>query len=250
MYYQNYEDYMKNILGNNYTQDEYVNSSRQFYPYNYNYYVPTYTQPITNEFQNNNASMMSAAEKKDTLEVSNMNNNINVSNNITKIKKMYPDIYVILNPMVEKTIQENKDKEITEEVLNVMTNKIYDSVEEDMSVNTRSVSNNNQLQENRNRSLNQTSQVSAQVTTSNLTKNAIRRIGNPTLRDLIKILLINKILENLSGNNRPEGPENRPPMRPIPRPDYRPPVMPMPRGTYPVMNYFVTPYPEDENYIS
>ena len=43
MYYQNYEDYMKNILGNNYTQDEYVNSSRQFYPYNYNYYVPTYT---------------------------------------------------------------------------------------------------------------------------------------------------------------------------------------------------------------
>ena len=256
MYYQNYEDYMKNVLGSNYTQDEYMdmNSSRQIYPYNnYNYYVPTYTQPTANAFQNNNITDVSIPFGKEALEVANLNNesinanvNTNSNINIAKIRKMYPDIYVILNPMVEKTLSENANKEITEEVLEAMTNQIYDSLEEDMIANTKVASNNNSIQENKNRNLNKTSQVSTPITAaSNLNKTAVRRIGNPTLRDLIKILLINKLLENFNRNNRPGSPGNRMP-RPMPRQDYRPPIMPMPRVSYPVMNYFSTPYPEDE----
>ena len=238
MYYQNYEDYMKSVLGNN-NQAQYVNSPRQIYPYNY--YVPTYTQAVEN-FADNNTNQVQAIMQPEAVPV----NTTNVSNDVARIRKMYPDIYVILNPMVEKTVSENSGKEITEEVLEAMTNKIYDAVEEDMSASPRQVSTNSVASDNKNRTANQT----AQVTTTNLTRTAARRPGNPTLRDLIKILIINRLLDNWRWNNRPGG-GNRPP-RLLERPNMRPPMppQPMPRMSYPTMSYFSTPYPEDEYYIS
>ena len=239
MYYQNYEDYMKSVLGNN-NQAQYVNNPRQIYPYNY--CVPTYTQPVEN-FADNNTNQVQAIMQPEAVPA----NTTNVSNDVARIRKMYPDIYVILNPMVEKTVSENSGKEITEEVLEAMTNKIYDAVEEDMSASPRQVSTNPVASDNKNRTANQT----AQVTTTNLTRTAARRPGNPTLRDLIKILIINRLLDNWRWNNRPGGVGNRPP-RPPERPDMRPPMPPplMPRMSYPTMSYFSTPYPEDEYYIS
>ena len=105
MYYQNYEDYMKNVLGNN-NQIEYVNSpSRQMYPYNY---VPTYTQPIEVNPVNNfnvpniqnqlplNVTRGSVMQTSETIPVNADTSNTN--NEVARIKRMYPEIYVILKP--------------------------------------------------------------------------------------------------------------------------------------------------------
>ena len=213
MYYQNYEDYMRNVLGRNYTPENMMNYESQSYPYNY--YIPTYRN---NQTQNTD---------KDT--------------NIIKLKKMYPEIYNILKPMVEKIVEENKLKEITQELIETMTKKIYETVEDDMTV--RQVSSNS-INDGKIRNLN-----SAQITTSNI-KQPARKSGNPTLKDLIRILIINRILENILGNrsNEPFKAPNIGPAFPSERPEMRPPMMhgPMPRMSYPVMNYFNTPYPEDE----
>ena len=96
MYYQNYEDYMKNVLGNN-NQIEYVNSpSRQIYPYSY---IPTYTQPIdVNPVNNFNASNIQnqqplniarepVMQTSETIPV-----NANASNTNNEIARMYPDL--------------------------------------------------------------------------------------------------------------------------------------------------------------
>ena len=213
MYYQNYEDYMRNVLGRNYASENMMHFEPQSYPYNY--YMPTYRN---NQTQNTD---------KDT--------------NIIKLKKMYPEIYNILKPMVEKIVEENKLKEITQELIETMTKKIYETVEDDMSV--RQVSS-NPINDGKIRNLN-----SAQITTSNI-KQPDRKPGNPTLKDLIRILIINRILENILGNklNEPSKVPNIGPAFPSERPEMRPPMMhgPMPRMSYPVMNYFNTPYPEDE----
>lgn len=231
MYYQNYEDYMQNVLGSRYTP-EYTNQNVN----PYNYYVPTYAMqemnPNMGRMQELNQVPVS---NNNVVEAANTNVNISISQEtetVAKVKKMYPDIYVLLNPMIDKTIAENKEKEITEELIETMTKQIYDAIEDDMNVkqvSTTPVS----VGDNKNRNINsQVRPVSGAVQTA-------RRPQNSTLRDLIKILLINRILNNLRPNNRPD---NRP--RPPHRPDMRPP---MPRGTsYPVMNYFQTPYPEDE----
>ena len=112
-----------------------------------------------------------------------------------------------------------------------MTKQIYDSIEDDMSVKQVSKLPTS-ANDNKNRSIN------SSVRPVNNTVQTARRPNNSTLRDLIKILLINRILNNLRPN-RPNEKPNRPPHRP----DMRPP---MPRTSYPVMNYFQTPYPEDE----
>ena len=213
MYYQNYEDYMRNVLGRNYASENMMHFEPQSYPYNY--YMPTYRN---NQTQNTD---------KDT--------------NIIKLKKMYPEIYNILKPMVEKIVEENKLKEITQELIETMTKKIYETVEDDMTV--RQVSS-NPINDGKIRNLNST-----QITTSNI-KQPVRKPGNPTLKDLIRILIINRILENILGNklNEPSKVPNIGPAFPSERPEMRPPMMhgPMPRMSYPVMNYFNTPYPEDE----
>ena len=213
MYYQNYEDYMRNVLGRNYTPENMMNYESQSYPYNY--YIPTYRN---NQTQNTD---------KDT--------------NIIKLKKMYPEIYKILKPMVEKIVEENKLKEITQELIETMAKKIYETVEDDMTV--RQVSS-NPINDGKIRNLNST-----QITTSNI-KQPARKPGNPTLKDLIRILIINRILENILENrsNEPSKAPNIGPAFPSGRPEMRPQMMhgPMPRMSYPVMNYFNTPYPEDE----
>lgn len=249
MYYQNYEDYMKNVLGAGY-MPEYINSQRQVYPYNY--YIPTSTYTMQMEAKpnnvpfdiSNNNSLPTNTSAKATMR-NNLITNSETSNNIdvVRIKKMYPEIYNLLNPMIEKTLNDNKSKEITEELVESMTKQIYEAIEEDMSVKQVSTVSASNL-DNRNRQIVQSTKQQNQ----NVVSRSERRPGNPTLRDLIRILLINKILNNIGANR----PIERPPMRPQEMPNVRPPMpgpIPMPRMEYPVMNYFNTPYPEDE-YIS
>lgn len=259
MYYQNYEDYMKRVLGRNYVPED-MNNQSQFYPYNY--YVPTYTKPYpesaevnsqTNnmpEYRNGTVNPMSNMSKMNNAQAKNADNNTN----IIKLKRMYPDIYNILTPMVEKIVNENQNKEITEELIETMTKEIYENVEEDMSV--KQVSTNASVSDNKTRNMTTITQTS---NISNI-KQPPRRPKNTTLRDLIRILIINRFLENILGNRaltpferqniRPQfsSEMSNKPVASLERTDTRPPMMhgPMPRMSYPVMNYFNTPYPEDE----
>ena len=306
MYYQNYEDYMKSVLGNSYS-NEYMNQ-------NYNIpYMSNQSMPV-------NANVM---ENTSVRPKNNMQNNANVSTynkdmdkleKIEKIKKMYPDIYCLLIPMVNKIVEENKNKEITESLIENMTMEIYNNIEDDMIgrkismqesskistniPNTRNTVNNSRVSTTQNSST-INSRISMQtssnihVTKSNVREGSlnssnsnqnIRKIGNPALKDLIKILIINKIIDNLKNqskqnqtmnynSNLNQNMTNKMPMQNVgyyPNNLFMPniqqmqmnqasPMMngynQMPQGNmmrnaqnmnYPFTNYFSTPYPEDE----
>ena len=245
MYYQNYEDYMRNVLGNRYVP-EYMNNQNVGMNYPYNYYIPTYSIPIRNEevgnmsaIRDNNVPNMNSI-RNDMQEVS--NNNIAVKNTnsnesmseINRIQKMYPDIYKMLMPMVSKTVEQNMTKQVNEELLEEMTKAVYESIEDDMNVrrvSTTPVQNDNKLKNIQTNSQIQTMQVNN------------RKPANPTLRDLIKILIINELLNNC--RTRPCNNQiTRPPKRPEPRVGMNNVNVASPN--YPVMNYFSMPYPEDE----
>lgn len=199
MYYQNYEDYIRNILGYPImtTNNQYAGNTNSV-TYNYDYITnrPIYSQDILN---------------------------------------LYPEIYKILNPMVCK-ICESNTKPITRELLDQMTDEIYLNIESDNlnsdldTVNIR-VNIQKENSENSNKSKinavnNTTSNRRKQLENSvekNKEKNKEenretgqreietrqnRRPRNPILRDLIRILILNQLLY---GNPRP---------RPRPRPYY------------------------------
>ena len=250
MYYQNYEDYMKNVLGNRYVPD-YMNNQNvgMNYPYTNYSYVPTYTSIPTRKEEVEN--MREARENFiPTMNMNNMENNVQeVSNNnimmqnvnsndnvqeINKLKKMYPDIYKMLMPMVSKTVEENT-KPVDETLIEEMTKAVYESIEDDMNVKQVSTT---PIQTDSKTKTIQTSSQNQSVQVNN------RKIGNPTLRDLIKILIINELLNNCK--NRPCNNQNpRPPQRPEPRMNMMNNINDV-RPSYPVMNYFSVPYPEDE----
>ena len=266
MNYQGYENYMRSVLGNPYT-NEYTN-------------VSTYS---------NNTSEQ----------------NVKESEEILKIQKMYPDIYCLLMPMVNKIVEENIYKEITNNLIDSMTMEIYNNIEDDMigtkeplQQNSKIFSNKNTLTTNTlkiNNLQNTNSKVQStqignlqrQVTQSNNTSTKTtmqntKTIGNPTLRDLIKILIINKLLEckrktlpidnnfnvpvnqNWGMNNSYVPVMNLNPimnqMPLIPRVNMQNSQIPslpmqnidrqvsvnMNRINYPFTNYFSVPYPEDE----
>ena len=304
MYYQNYEDYMKSVLGNSY-QNEYMNQnynipymSNQSIPVNANVMENTSVRPINN--MQNNAN------------VSTYNKDMNTTEKIEKIKKMYPEIFALLMPMINKIVEENKNKEITESLIENMTMEIYNNIEDDMLgrkvsmqesskqstnvPNTRNTVSNSRINTNKNSTI-ATARISSQnssnihvaksdVRERTLSSNSFnqnnKKIGNPILRDLIKILIINKIIENLKNQSKPnqvmnynskvnQNMTNQIPMQNVgyyPNNQFMPnmhqmnqpsPIMNgynqiqqvnmmrnVPNMSYPFTNYFYTPYPEDE----
>lgn len=299
MYYQNYEDYMKSVLGNSY-QNEYMNQnynipymSNQSIPVNANVMENTSVRPIKN--MQNNAN------------VSTYNKDMNTTEKIEKIKKMYPEIFALLMPMINKIVEENKNKEITESLIENMTIEIYNNIEDDMMgkkvespkqstniSNARNTVNNSRVSITQNST---TSRISSQnssnihvakpetrervLPNSNCIQNN-KKIGNPALKDLIKILIINKILDNLKkqsnqsqmmnyNSNLNQNMTNQMHMQNVgyyPNNQFMPnmhqmnqpsPIMNgynqiqqvnmmrnVPNMSYPFTNYFYTPYPEDE----
>ena len=146
-----------------------------------------------------------------------MENNIDLDTNINTYRRSdgnsldeyYPDIYKIVYPMVCKSCLYITG-EITEELVENLTNEIYDNLEkEEMQEETRNM---------------QTKHRNIRYTNNNLEE---KRQRNFLLNDLIKILL----LRELTGKNRPPLPP-RPPMPPRPprppmgpgRPGERPPL--------------------------
>ena len=211
MYYQNYEDYMRSVLGYS------IEPQNTYEPYNY--------QDVPYEM-----SQMRVA--------STMNN--------SEIMDLYPEIYKIVNPMVCKICEANT-KPITRELIDRMTDEIYMNLEAQPDVNTvvnvkvntaiplerqeksNRVSNNvNSSSTSSNSALNRNSKSRLESTgkaESSEKRESIenredrqRRPNDNILRDLIRILILNRLL----GGNFP----HRPPRPPMPRPPMRPPMRP------------------------
>ena len=294
MNYQSYEDYMRSVLGNSYA-NEYTN-------------VPTYVNPANMQTQTNMSSQMNMPNQPS---MSNMTNQSNMSNQtsfqssmrenieqnmeeseeILRIQRMYPDIYCLLMPMVNKIVEENNDREITDNLIESMTMEIYNNIEDDMinsSRTTNSKTNNAMAQSSQTGNTQRQSTHSNNTTTRNTVSNTMqnsRRIGNPTLRDLIKILIIRRLLEHSRNTRRSSVMDNNfsvpvsqnlvmnnsyvPVMNRNPIMNQGPvmqrttmqnsqiqssPMQSMDRQVsanmnrmdYPFANYFATPYPEDE----
>lgn len=211
MYYQNYEDYIKSILGYPISQD------------NNSYQTNTYTYP---SYSYNNYSQ-------------------NIPRYSSEILNLYPEIYKVVNPMVCKICEANS-KPITAELVEQMTDEIYANLEcdneEEETINVRVTLPKEKASDNiKKESLreNNSSNVSSRALQNNLSKapkkqeeksinvpqnRQNRRSTNNTLRDLIKILILNQLL----GGNRPNRPE-------MPRPPY--PGRPMPSPRVPIEPY-------------
>ena len=99
MYNQNYEDYLRSVLGYN------------GQPEIYNNYNNIYTYPEFNYYRNSGNMMM---------------NNENLEDE-------YPEIYRIVYPMVQKVCERNMNRQITKDMIDEMTNEIYQNVEPNMT---------------------------------------------------------------------------------------------------------------------
>ena len=300
MNYQSYEDYMRSVLGNSYA-NEYTN-------------VPTYANPANvqsvSNFRNvntpnsmntspmNTSNMVNSRQMGMQTQTSfqssmreNTEQNMEESEEILRIQRMYPDIYCLLMPMVNKIVEENNDREITDNLIESMTMEIYNNIEDDMinsSRTTNSKTNNTMAQSSQTGNTQRQSTQSNSTTTRNTVSNTMqnsRRIGNPTLRDLIKILIIRRLLEHRRNTRRNSVMDNNfsvpvsqdlgmnnsyvPVINRNPIMNQGPvmqrttmqnsqiqssPMQSMDRQVsanmnrmdYPFANYFATPYPEDE----
>lgn len=211
MYYQNYEDYMRQVLG---------------YPMNDPNIYETY------DYRNDSIYQDTYSE-------------------------CYPEIYHLVYPMVCKACETNTQP-ITRELVEKMTDEVYMAIEDtqttvNIRVNTskpeenrisNSSTNRNNSEEIRN-SKTKSERINKSVSShaenrevkasnSSMPENrentalAETRHSNSTLRDLIKILILNQIL-----GNRPRPP--RPPRPPFPGgPGMPPPRPPFPGGRPPM----------------
>lgn len=191
MYYQNYEDYMRSVLG----------------------------YPNTNTYTNCNEGycgdmMQEPLEQRQEEKL-----------------EWYPEIYRIVYPMICKTCDENTNAEITEQLVDEMTNKIYMSVEveEKEEMPKRELRNGDVKNPRAKEPERETRQ---------------RRPNNPGLRDLIRIL----ILRELFDRRRPRPPfPGRPPRPPMPGPGPRPPFPGGPRPPFPGGPGMPPPMPRNYN---
>lgn len=219
MYYNDYEDYMRNVLGYNNTNDN-------TYVCNCNY-----NDMYANSYLSRNNS------------TSNSN-----------LEQMYPEVYKIINPMVCRVCDSNMQP-VSEYLIEQMTDNIYDNVVNrveiqnviNLNIGTRnSNSEESDSSSSKNRSSSGVTNTGTnkagvneklkeiEARTETRSPQPIRRNG--LLRDLIRILIINRLI-------RP----GRPPFRPgqigprpgMPGPGYRPT---MPRADENFMNNGYIPY--------
>ena len=318
MNYQSYEDYMRSVLGNSYANEytnvpTYVNPANMQTQTNMSSQMNMPNQPsmsnMTNQSNMSNQSTMpgqmnmqnqGATSSRMNLQnqtnfqssmIGNTEQNMEESEEILRIQRMYPDIYCLLMPMVNKIVEENNDREITDNLIESMTMEIYNNIEDDMinsSRTTNSKTNNTMAQSSQTGNTQRQSTQSNSTTTRNTVSNTMqnsRRIGNPTLRDLIKILIIRRLLEHRRNTRRNSVMDNNfsvpvsqdlgmnnsyvPVINRNPIMNQGPvmqrttmqnsqiqssPMQSMDRQVsanmnrmdYPFSNYFATPYPEDE----
>lgn len=129
------------------------------------------------------------------------------------LENMYPQIYKIINPVVNRVISNSNSQFITEEILNNMTDTVYNIVEGDIS-NLVSITNNSNITDEVNKSSapqNTNNRGMNNPTDRRDTSNSIETQSgnNRILRDLIKIMIIKNLLAR---RNNLSYPQNQLPM--------------------------------------
>lgn len=232
MYYQNYEDYMRAVLGYP------IDTTNTYSRYNSSNYL---------QFNNTNLAIQDVPKESSYMAISEKEN---------EFLDLYPDIYKIVNPMVCK-ICENNRAPVTRELVQKMTDEIYNNLEETetptvVNINATLTNNttiNSERTQNRDYRTPQSTPQNSTQKNSNLNnreykevrnnkENAIQKDArdnkksgevretrqiiprNNLLRDLIQILILKRLLEG----NRP--PVNNPPRPPINPGPPRPPIRP------------------------
>lgn len=194
-----YDDYIQNLLGENYS------------PYQY-----TYEPMLRNTYYYN---QMDDFDQYIYDYPCNCINKSSSRNLVTDIENLYPEIYKIIYPMIQKACNQNT-RPITEDVLDDMTNDIYNNIEAENIINLNIDITNNR---NENKSLSNAKKTIQE-------NRETRQITN-SLRDLVKILLIRELIGRPDFNRppRPFPPGPFPPMPPRPRPSENFPRPPRPR---------------------
>lgn len=226
MYYKNYEDYMRAVLG---------------YPIERQ---NTYSNYSNNYLQANNTNLATQyMQAENSYTITN-----NKKYNENDFLNFYPEIYKIVNPMVCK-ICENNNEPITKELIQKMTDEVYNNLEEtetttvvnvnasfnnssskmdsktnkiENNIQNRNVKNTQNMQNSKPNSLASKSDTTSKTKdTENIGVRETRQLKprNNLLRDLIQILILKKLLEENKLPTRPP----KPPVNPIPP---RPPIRP------------------------
>lgn len=174
MFDNEYENYMRSILG--YPIQNEINTYNNVYGNNNSYFPYRSGNSYTNE---------------------------------NRYENLYPDIYRILKPMIKKICNDCNNSDISEDTLEKMSTEIYNNIESEINVVNVNITT---TREAENRKNVVSSRNNMKVSQNQSKDEPLRTCcGNPTLKDLIKILILNQLLENNS---------NRPPMPP--RPHFQP----------------------------
>ncbi len=175
MYYQNYEDYMRQVLG---------------YPINDPNIYETYDYRNENTYSSNQ-----------------------VQNNLTEaeIKALYPDSYNIIYPLVCKACEANNEP-ISKSVVDKMTDDVYKLVERNETVVNIKIEAQNRENSHVSARQEMKRELTPKRTPIKTETRATRQPNNPLLRDLIRIL----ILQRLFGGGAITPPRPMPPRPPFP----------------------------------
>ena len=133
---------------------------------------------------------------------------------MNSLENMYPQIYKIISPVVNRVISNSNYQFMTEDILNNMTDTVYNIVEGDVSslissqnqsvqgddtVTVNSTTNPTAMSNNRNQNSNSNSSSANDRRGNNGVDNKTN--NNRLLRDLIKIILIKELLSRRNNNN-------------------------------------------------
>jgi len=175
MYYQNYEDYMRQVLG---------------YPINDPNIYETYDYRNENTYSSNQ-----------------------VQNNLTEaeMKALYPDSYNIIYPLVCKACEANNEP-ISKSVVDKMTDDVYKLVERNETVVNIKIEAQNRENSHVSARQEMKRELTPKRTPIKTETRETRQSNNPLLRDLIRIL----ILQRLFGRGAITPPRPMPPRPPFP----------------------------------
>lgn len=178
MYYNDYEEYMRDVLGYNSIQP---NIHKE------NYYASQMgmLNQLNQTTQQNQVNQMHS-----NFIPRNLNTNTFFKSNI---EDLYPDIYKVVNPVISKICKKNT-KPITEDVLEDMVTEVFNNVNID-DINIVNI--NIETKDTRKTS---SKDIRENKENKDNRDDRRRRPNNQILRDLIKILILNQILSrNFTG---------------------------------------------------
>lgn len=249
-----YEDYFRNIVGGSYNSPEYYMANYNLYPTYMNDYGEEYAQYENDMYNMNNDYNRFMPRQVNGIPYY---NDYQDNQKYMEVSSMYPEIYKKIEPILERTLANVDLTNLDKNKLDKITFEIYDKVEKEVSNNdissatSKAVNQSNTFGVARtvvptSVGMNNKDLPNKQTSVNNKeTKEVVTppRRSNNLLSDLIRILILNKII----GNRRPPFPAPRPPFRPLPNP--RPPF-PGPRPHFQrnaPISYFDAPYPEEQN---